>query len=183
MSKPDERTNPAKHFMTRLRAMRNDRGSMASLRRGLSPATRHQAWPVLARIGGDIAQIAPMIVGGLFATHPVEDTSHSLGDTCRRIGATRSKRGNDERETPEERRFRRLIASDSIEDASRQILHWIRLAASAGVGVNYEQLYWDFLRWDKDSDAVKLRWARDFYSPRKGDKESAVVGNQEEPTP
>ena len=46
--KPNER---AARFLEELRKIQNNRGKMASLRRGLSPSTVMDAWPVVAAIG------------------------------------------------------------------------------------------------------------------------------------
>ncbi len=48
---PKER---AAQFVGALRRVRNDRGKLAALRRGLSPATAMDAWPVVADLGGDM---------------------------------------------------------------------------------------------------------------------------------
>src|SRR5437764_6315094 len=67
-----------------LRRVKNDRGAMAELRRALSPAQRHRAWPLLARVSG-IGDPRIEVVAGLFAYHPDESHSGNLGTTCRRL--------------------------------------------------------------------------------------------------
>lgn len=163
MSNPntDER---AAQFMERLRKLQNDRGKMASLRRGMNPATVMEAWPVIASIGGDIGLPgeSPFVdLAALFATHPVERASGDFGETCRAIALSDSS----DRTLPEshERRFRRLLACDSGSDLTGQLRTWVRLAASKGVGVNYQTLFSDLRWWSRSGDRTKVRWARSFW--------------------
>src|SRR5438046_713570 len=53
-------------FLRRLRHLekRDDRGSLAALRRGASESTRHLAWPVIRQCGGDLRHAAWTAVGG-----------------------------------------------------------------------------------------------------------------------
>ncbi len=102
-----------------LRQVKNDRGAMAELRRALSPAQRHRAWPLLARVGG-IGDPRIEVVAGLFAYHPDESNSGNLGTTCRRLAE-----GNNSFEG----RFGRLLACDYDEICER--LRPVILAAKA----------------------------------------------------
>lgn len=179
MSTNTETTSYAASFMKRLRAIRDDRGKMAALRRGLSDATQREAWPVIASLGADFGRIAPRMVSALYAAHPEEDSSaYSFGATCRRVATDNGR----EREIAEsfESRFRRLLACDFDVDVAGQLKAWIRLAASRGVGVNYEQLFWDLDGWKNGADRIKLQWARDFWPARREAEESATT---EEPAP
>lgn len=153
-------------FLDALRNIENDRGKMASLRRGLSEATRRDAWPVIASLGMDIANDAATAVAALFATHPMVSDARSLGQTCRLIASENGSVSD----IPDsfDRRFRRLIACDTQAELAGQLGAWIRLAKSKGVGVNYAVLYNDLYWWSKGETAQKKRiaWARDFWSPR-----------------
>ena len=166
-------------FLTGLRGLQEDRGKMAALRRGLSDATQREAWPVLAALGQDFGQIAPRTVAALFAVHPVEDpTAYSFGASCRRIATDNGR----EPAIPEsfERRFRRLLACDSAEDVAGQLAAWVRLAANRNVGLNYAELFKALSGWHYAADRTKLRWARDFWSPRRDEKDEAPAA---EPMP
>lgn len=172
MNTPNEPTTHAARFMKQLRALKEDRGRMAALRRGLSPATARESWPVLGAMGQDIGRLAPRTVAALFAKHPEDDPqSYSLGAACRRIAMKEADAGK----MPEsfERRFRRLLACDSAEDVAGQLSTWIRFASSKGVAVNYEQIFWDLEGWEKRSDAIKLQWARDFWPARREAEETS----------
>jgi CRISPR system Cascade subunit CasB len=169
--KPRER---AARFVGALRplAAKHDRGALAALRRGLSPATVMDAWPVVSRLGGDIGQPGESVfvdVAALFATHPVESTARNFGDTCRAIA--RDEKGG--LIDSHERRFRRLLSSDSPADLAGQLRTWIRLAAGKGVGVNYEALFADLWNWRWYADDIRVQWARAFW--RSGEEPTPAV--------
>ncbi len=168
MSTTTDTSTYAERFLGALRRIEDDRGKMAALRRGLSEGTQRTAWPVIASLGMDIGNQAAITVAALFATHPVVSNARSLGQTCRFI-ATETGLASD---IPEsfDKRFRRLIACDTVEEVSGQLSAWIRLAKSKGVGVNYAELYNDLHWWSKDADKKRIRWARDFWSPRRDEE-------------
>lgn len=172
MNTTTDTTSYAERFIAALRRIEDDRGKMAALRRGLSEGTQRTAWPVIASLGMDIGNQAAMTVAGLFATHPVISNARSLGQTCRFI-AVDSGLASD---IPEsfDKRFRRLIACDTVEEVTGQLSAWIRLAKSKGVGVNYTELYNDLYWWTKDADKKRIRWARDFWSPRKDEEATST---------
>ena len=155
---PKER---AADFVGALRRARNDRGKLAALRRGLTanPRMHVDAWPVVASLGGDIGQPVFVAVAALFASHPEESNARNLGETCRRIAQ------GDGKEIIEsfERRFRRLLACNDVADVIDQLRSWVRLAASKGVGVNYESLFADLWNWPWYADDIRVKWAKSFW--------------------
>ncbi|MHB1310341.1 MAG: type I-E CRISPR-associated protein Cse2/CasB [Limisphaerales bacterium] len=182
---PKER---AARFVGRLRGIGHDRGKLAALRRGLSPSTVMDAWPVVASLGGDLGQPGQSVfvdLAALFASHPEESHARSFGETCRAIArADSSDRtlpesfelsgdgalvgfvyDSSDRTLPEsfERRFRRLLACGDVADLSGQLRSWIRLAAGKGVGVNYEGLFADLWNWRLFADDIRVKWARSFW--------------------
>ena len=44
-----------------------------------------------------------------------------------------------------------------------QLGSWIRLAASKGVGVNYESLFADLWNWPWYADEIRVKWAKSFW--------------------
>jgi len=153
----------ATRFVEALRRAQTDRGKMASLRRGLSPATVMDAWPVVAALGGKIGQPGESVhvdIAALYATHPKESKDRNFGETCRAI-AEPDALGK----IPEsnERRFRRLLACDRSEDLSGQLRTWVRLAASKGIGLNYENLFDDLVWWNSSAQRIRVRWAGSFW--------------------
>jgi len=147
-----QHTNPkerAAWLLNYLRQLREDRGAMADLRRALSPTQRHRAWPLLARFGG-IDDPRYETVAGLFAYHPDETSSGNLGTTCRRLSGDHN---------TFEGRFRRLLACER-NDICEHIRPVVLAARAKDIPVNYERLFADLFYW---SDAVKARWAAEFW--------------------
>jgi CRISPR type I-E-associated protein CasB/Cse2 len=155
---PKER---AAAFVDALRHIRGDRGKLAALRRGLTDNQRMHvdAWPIIASLGGDIAQSVFITVAALFATHPEESNARNFGETCRRIAV------GDSRDIPDsfQRRFRRLLSSGDVDDVIGLLRSWIRFAAAKGVGVNYESLMFDLMLWNKFGDDIRVKWAKSFW--------------------
>ena len=151
----------AADFVGALRRARNDRGKLAALRRGLTdnPRMHVDAWPVIAGLGGDIANPAFVAVAAFFASHPEESGARNVGETCRRIA---SAGGKDIAESFD-RRFRRLLASGDVDDVIGQLRSWVHLAASKGVGVNYESLFADLWNWRWYAEDIRVQWARSFW--------------------
>lgn len=149
-------------FVSAVRRACEDRGKRAALRRGLSVATVMDAWPVVASLGGEIGQPGESIfvdVAALFASHPLESADRNFGATCRRIA-----QGTDGKVIESfESRFRRLLASGDAADVTAQLRSWIRLAASKGIGVNYEGLFADLWNWRWYPDDIRIKWARSFW--------------------
>ncbi len=145
--------------LTTRRDGKADRGALANLRRGLSEATRHYAWPVLARLGFAVDDEAAVWVAALYAEHPKHSgRERSLGATWRQVYRKRKPGRGDEMDSYQ-MRFRRLISCDRRE-LPEHLLAVIRLAANEGIPVNYDWLYEDLTRW---SEQVKLTWAADFH--------------------
>ena len=157
---PKER---AADFVGALRRARNDRGKLAALRRGLTdnPRMHVNAWPVVANLGGDIGNPVFVAIAALFASHPEESNARNLGETCRSIALKDSSDGK----IPDifETRFRRLLACDDVANVTGQLRSWVRLAASKGVGVNYESLFADLWNWPWYADEVRVKWAKAFW--------------------
>ncbi len=169
----------AARFVGALRHLREqqDRGALAALRRGLSPATVMDAWPVVARLGGDIGQPGESVfvdIAALFATHSTESPSRNFGETCRTIALDSDGKILESHE----RRFRRLLAADSPSDLSNQLRSWVRFAANKGVGVNYESLFADLWNWRWYADDLRVQWARAFW--RSGEDSAPTTAT---PTP
>ena len=150
-------------FVGALRRVRNDRGKLAALRRGLidNPRMHVDAWPVVASLGGDIAKPVFVTVAALFASYPEESKARNFGETCRSIALKDSSDGK----IPDsfQRRFRRLLAAGDVDDATGQLRSWIRHAAGKGVGVNYESLFADLWNWPWYADDIRVKWAKSFW--------------------
>lgn len=167
MSASTEKTDPGRSFVERLIELekRNDRGRLAELRRGLSPTTEHQAWPALGALAGSRAfepnrHLIYQTVGALFALHPAHKAIGNLGVTCRHL----RKETNPQKEDPFDRRFRRLLACDSLEDLRDQLVRIVKMAKSADKAVDYFQLFKDMTWFRANPQRVKVEWAREYWS-------------------
>ncbi|MDB4375437.1 type I-E CRISPR-associated protein Cse2/CasB [bacterium] len=149
-------------LISRLVALENtkDRGPLANLRRWWSPATRHYAFPIIARLAGGTALDRPEIclVSALFAEYPNHsEKADNFGATCRRIAG----------KNPEsfEAHFRRILSSqDLASDLAPNLLQIIRRAKKDALPVNYETLENDLRRWSHSAEKIKISWAKSYYS-------------------
>lgn len=148
-------------LLAHLRRLKNDRGAIADLRRALTPAQRHRAWPLLARFGV-IGEPRVETVAGLFAHHPVETMAGNLGTTCKQLSGEHN---------TFEGRFRRLLSCDR-DDICAHLRPIVFAAANKDIPINYEQLFIDLSYW---SDAVKARWATEFWGTSAVEGASASV--------
>lgn len=152
-----------------LRGHRDDRGAMASLRCALVDGKRHRAWPLLARfhgIGSDFRALAVQLVAGLYASHPEECDQGDLGSTCRaflsddeRLMISKGEPG------PVSRRMQHLLAAEG-EEVLQRVVRLVLRAKAASVPVNYGRLLEDLMQWHDDPQAVRVRWARNFWVVR-----------------
>ena len=176
--RPSKAKERAAEFVGALRRLRDDRGKLAALRRGLSsnPQMHVDAWPVVAGLGGEIGPDSVFTaVAALYATHPEESKARNFGETCRRIAQ------GDGKEIIEsfERRFRRLLACGDTADVVDQLRSWVRLADGKGVGVNYESLFADLRGWRWYADDIRVQWARSFWqSGEVSPEETATAATQ-----
>jgi CRISPR type I-E-associated protein CasB/Cse2 len=150
----------ARRLLEYLRRFKNDRGAMAYLRCALSssPAKRARAWPLLAPVGG-VDEPRVETVAGLCAWHPDETREGNLGTSCRLLAAENKSFDG---------RFRRLLTCGRDEICVR-VQPVVLAARPKGIRVNYEELFADLCYW---SDAVKARWAREFWGAPEGEGKS-----------
>lgn len=157
----DSTKERAAQFVGALRKAKSDRGKMSALRRGLidNPKMHVDAWPVIADLGGDIRNPSHMAVAAFYATHPEESNARNFGETCRIISTGSDKKIIDSFET----RFRRLLASNEVEDLIAQLRSWVRFAAGNGIGINYENLLLDLHFWPWTAERTRIQWAASFW--------------------
>jgi len=161
-----------------------NRGPLARLRRGLSEATRPDAWSVLGRLFGELAVGHPVFetVGGCFALYPFEKAPPigNFGETMRRTMPDDKMRDDKEPHT----RFRRLLACDGQDAICQHVRHAVRLAKSKDAPVNYRQLFMDLWWWN---DRTKVEWAKAYWQVPAEAPGFTLAGLgtpvQEQPTP
>ena len=166
------------------------RGPLARLRRGLSEATRQDAWSMLGPWFGEKAVNNRVFetVAGCYALHPLvwadngnaevwsqdrcaiirpkEWATHPKDDAKRNLGWTYRQVMPEEKmedDTEPHTRFRRLLACGAREEICEHVRHAIRLAKSKEVAVNYRQLFVD-LWWWENNDRAKVSWAKAYWA-------------------
>jgi CRISPR system Cascade subunit CasB len=154
-----EKTHP---FVEYLESLRDDRGALAALRRGLGqpPGTVADTYryvvPWLPAAAGPRSEAAYYLVAALFAYHPAEGGTGNVGSHFARA---REPGGDD---TALERRFTALLAAhpDDLPTYLRQAVGFLR---SKEVPVNWHQLFYDLQRWGYVQRPVQKEWARAFW--------------------
>lgn len=153
-------------FLERLQAIAKDRGNSAALRCYWSSATRHKAYPVLGHLHA-LEDKRKEILAALYAEHAKSETvnvhvpGQSVGKAALRLGD----RENDRH--PYDSHFRRLLASDSLQDLSQQLHRLVKRLERGNkhgsICLDYEQLWKDLNFWANYSENVKYKWAADFW--------------------
>lgn len=123
-----------------LRTQRTRRGVLAQLRCGIVPGKQQRAWPLLARFDGIEGHKGEVVrtIAALFAAHPEESVSGSMGGVCRKLRSDDERRDN-EKPGPIGMRFQHLLAAETAEVCPR-VVRLILRAKAQGIPVNYEQL-------------------------------------------
>ncbi len=162
MDKPEERAAILLEF---LRRNEDDRGVMADLRCGFSPAREHRSWAHIApycALDKDWSRMPVQTVCAAFATQPKTTISGNLGTTLRCIA-----QGNGEDGLASfEGHFRRLLTCETMAELCKLIPQVIRTAKAKDIPLNHSQLYRDICWWEK-SDA-KIRWAAAYWGAAGG---------------
>lgn len=160
-------------FVTYLETLREDRGALAALRRGLGqePGTVPDMFPYVVPCmkakTGTWAENTYYLIASLFALHPVSIPSGNMGKHF----ARHLDYQNPENNTALERRFTALLtaSSDDLHIYLRQAISFLK--SKDETPVNWHQLMWDTLNLDDPDKAPKVqkRWAEGFWRTRKED--------------
>lgn len=161
--------------------MRNkdDRGKMATLRKGLIPHQAQYTWPLLHPFGGVGHQYSAKVVqtvAGLFAHHP-NNTEHSnFGDLCREL---LDKKEIEEMQTgevgPVSRHFQYVLAADGEEIFAR-VSRLVRRAKQNDIPVNYQQLLDDLTAWNSyRKERIKTQWGKNFWTINAEESTDAAI--------
>ena len=159
----------AGELMERLSQLRDDRGAMADLRRGLSQATEDRAWPWIARwcdITNDRQRRIYTVVAAAFAMHPETTDQGNMGTVMHAIAQCNQK-GDDGLKSFEPH-FRRFLNCHAAPEVCERLPGIVRRAKQQGIAIDYRQLFLDLCYW---GDRVKIRWAATFWGePKSKDK-------------
>ena len=165
---------PIDKFLDWVKDIKDDRGKLAELRRGLSDTTQDQAWehliPFCSDFDTDAAHRAVWCtVGGLAAILvpnglDSRESWNNLGTTMRTLA-----RGGEDDEAKAlksfEPKFRRLLSCDDTVSLCNLVVGIGRTAAVKGVPMNPWALFWDLWNWDDPDkrEAIRLKWAKQYY--------------------
>lgn len=171
----ENKVYPIDRFLRELQGYvdHKERGPLADLRRGLSETTEHRAWPYLAAwcyLTNDTDRAIWRTIGAGFATLQTSEASGNMGDTMHwlAIGDRRKKSERLDALTSFDGRFRRLLTCRTAEEVCRHLPGIIRAAKNKDVGVNFRQLYWDLVNWEKEKPDVKVQWASAYWGVEGG---------------
>lgn len=158
-----ESTQSKHPFISWLEKLRDDRGALAALRRGLGqaagtvPDMYPYVVPLLPKTPNRDLEEVYYLIASLFAYHPESATAGNFGDHFRTVA-------NIEREHSDaiERRFAILLRAhpDDLPTLLRQAVDYLR---SKNIPINWDQLLNDLLRWSSPSRFVQRRWANAFW--------------------
>ena len=174
------------HFITYLESLREDRGALAALRRGLGqppgdvPDMFRYVVPRLPSniYSGSWREKTYYLIASLFSLHPVSISSGNIGNHFAKIRDDEKKKHpksdqDEKHDSALERRFTTLLTAnpDDLHIYLRQAISFLK--SKDETPVNWHQLMWDVLALgnpDKTS-TVQKRWAEGFWrSPRKDEQ-------------
>lgn len=141
-----------------------DRGALASLRRGLGqpPGTVADMYRYVEPFLGQDARYkesAYYLVAALFAFHPKSTDEGNMGA---HLAKTRTESGEDALE----RRFTALLAAhpDDLPEYLRQAVSFLR--SKNEEPINWNELLRDLQNWGREDRFVQKKWARSFWGGR-----------------
>jgi CRISPR type I-E-associated protein CasB/Cse2 len=160
-------------FISRLEALGDipelknpDRRALAALRRSLAtwpklpPEAVRVVAPFLPEHATGWRETVYYLIGGLFALYPCPSSQEKYGLSLGK--ALHLAQKGDEGLGPE-RRLLALLGCNS-EDLPNHLRHAVSYLRAREVPIDYRQLMWHLLQWDKIESNVQRRWGRDFWS-------------------
>ncbi len=155
---------------------KDDRGTLAELRRGLSETTQDQAWEHLIPYCTDFAEndehrFVWCTVGGLAAILVSEDLLstepwNNLGTTMRAIAKGAGEVDEAKALKSFEPKFRRALSCGDTRSLCEMVVGIGRTAAVKGVRVNLKRLFWDLWNWNNPDkrEGTRLQWSKQYFS-------------------
>jgi CRISPR system Cascade subunit CasB len=150
-------------FVSFLESLREDRGALAALRRGLgrpSGAAQEMFQYVIRWLpaeAGPRQEEAYFLVASLFAYHPQPGGVGNLGHCFSRA------RDSGVSDMAIERRFTALLSAhpDDLPFYLRQAVSFLK---SKGIPIDWHQLFADIQAWNHPKGYIQKQWARAFWS-------------------
>ena len=149
-------------FIEHIESLRDNRGALAALRRGLGqpPGTAAEQFryvvPWLASDCSRQEEDAFYLIAGLFALHPATGGSGDIGSSMARARDPLSDNA------AIERRFTALLAAHP-EDLPFYLRQTVSFLRSRDVPVDWNQLLTDLRAWSHPDRYVQRRWARSYW--------------------
>ena len=182
MEKSPEQKDPyIERFVAWLHEHKKNRGVMADLRHGLSPATEYRAWPHVAPWLGkdftkDYRRTILLTIGAAFAIQQEIQTEtrtgRNLGAVLRRIALNRGGGASvEEGLATFDARFRRILSCDSAVEVCAHLGGVFRAAErlSPPEPIDLVRLYEDLSWW---GDQVKVAWAGAYWGALEAEKQA-----------
>lgn len=166
-------------FITHLKelARREDRGALASLRRGLgqTPGTVPEMHPYVAPFLADGAWAwrhqCHYIVASLFALHPEAANDGNMGETFQRVATSAGSESI-------EGRFIAMLKCHR-DDLFDHLRHAVSLAKSKNVPICWELLFQHVQSWDDDRGWVQREWSRSYWGVRTENEPANTKGENQ----
>ncbi len=143
---------------------KEDRGSLAALRRGLgkppgSVAETHRyVVPFTGHCQSRWQEDCHYIIASLFGLHPEHAPElRNLGESFARV------RAREPDNSSMEQRFTALLGSHR-DDLPERLRSAVALLKSKDIGVNYDGLFKDLQYWDHPDKFVQRNWAKSFWA-------------------
>ncbi len=168
MNKTEHETHP---FIAYLQSQVEQRGVLASLRRGLGqpPGSVIEMYryiiPWVPTNASASQEAAYYLIASLYALHRLSASSGNLGG---HLAQSRREGG----EEALERRFTALLSahSDDLSEYLRQAVSYLK---SNEIAINWEQLFYDIQNWNSPDRRIQKAWARAFWSRPTADQDSS----------
>lgn len=160
-------------FITYLEGIKDERGKMAALRRGLGvpPGTCAAMYPIVAvrlpRGCSSFVEERYYLIAALFGSHTLGQEQGNMGDHMKLASGEKIS-------TAVERRFTRLLGSH-WEDLPNELRQAISFLKSKQTPVNWHQLFFDLRYWGHEDRFVQRRWANAFWGYKPDENEKAKV--------
>lgn len=149
---------------------RDDRGKLADLRRSVSEATSHRAWPHLAPycdLRDARVRAIWSVIGAGFATLAPDGLARTnvgnIGATMRKL-ALGDGRPDEKKLASFEGRFRRLLTCPTVEELCEHLVAIVRAAKAKSVPIDFRKLYDDLMAWEDQQ--VRIEWATAYWGGR-----------------
>ncbi|MCY9874529.1 type I-E CRISPR-associated protein Cse2/CasB [Vibrio barjaei] len=141
-----------------------DSGFRADLRRAAVPVTEHYCWDVLHKFGLNINSDLERRSGSLVAS--IVGSNRYKRDGKMSIGAALAKcYGNGASSSAAELKMRRLLAVRTNEELCSVLRPLLMLISSrTNQPLDCKRLLKEMVRFENDREAIRVRWASDFYT-------------------